>query len=183
MNKILVTGFEPFLQHALNPSKEVLSALADASVVTLLLPVSYAKAMEILLPKIESEKPDYIVGLGLAASRDAIALEQKAFNEATSSQPDNDGVTKTAEAIIPKGLHELDTTIDLNALKSLLAAKGIEAKTSLDPGRYVCNEVYYLALSSGAKSLFVHLPSPETSSLEVDKAAVAAIVGYLKELK
>lgn len=53
----------------------------------------------------------------------------------------------------------------------------------MDPGRYICNEVYYLDLASGIPSLFVHFPLEETLSLEKDIRAAKLILETISPLK
>ena len=68
-----------------------------------------------------------------------------------------------AEPIAPGGPAALDTDETLHAaVLAALAAAGVDAHESDDPGRYICNNVYYTALGavadSARRALFVHLP-------------------------
>lgn len=75
--KILVTGFEPFLDNDINPSKELVESSLFASFNTMILPVSYGKARESLLLAIDSINPDLVLSFGLASSRKGITIEKK----------------------------------------------------------------------------------------------------------
>ncbi len=58
--------------------------------------------------------------------------------------------------------------------KIALTEKGIEAYISRDPGRYLCNYAYYLALRKNkGHALFVHLPkvSEDLPLEDIEKAA------------
>lgn len=164
--KILVTGFGGFLSHQENPAEKVAKALQNEDTVVLILPVSYEKSRMLLLRKIEMVRPELILSFGLAASRKEISLEKTAYNAMASSSPDNDGVMKEGEKILPFGEENLSTPFALPALQKCLSEEGIPSVISLDPGRYICNEVYYSDLESGIPSLFVHLPKDENCPLE-----------------
>jgi pyroglutamyl-peptidase len=183
MKKILITGFGTFLGHEVNPAEQVALALKKEHYSIAILPVSYAgaKSAFVKIPNLRSY--DFILSLGLAAGRKYISLEQEAFNEMNAIHLDNDGIRKMGEAIIPGKEASLKTTVDVSAIHAILAEAGIPSEISSDPGRYICNEVYYLDLTSGIPSLFVHLPSVETQSIEKDYDAVKRILGAIANSK
>jgi pyroglutamyl-peptidase len=178
--KILLTGFGSFLSHRENPSEEVANALKSKVEAVSILPVSYALVLENQRKLVKKVQPDFILSLGLASSRRYISLEENAFNEMNALHPDNDGVVKTGEAILPGQAASLKTKVNLSALKEELQPSGITLEISTDPGRYLCNEIYYLDLASGIPSLFVHFPALEVSSKEKDLLATEKIIAYLR---
>jgi pyroglutamyl-peptidase len=173
---ILVTGFGPFLGHTINPAGELAKALASAEVTSRVFTVSYATILSEVPAAIKESKPDFILSFGLASSRKNISLERYGYNEMNCTHPDVSGKTLLGDPIIKGAEKQLATSLNLDSLKEKLAASSIIAEISEDPGRYICNETYYLDLASGIPSLFVHLPSFENSSFEEDKKAAAILL-------
>jgi len=181
--KILITGFGSFLAHEVNPAEKVALELKKEHYPTVILPVSYAQAKTDFLKIPALRSYDFILSLGLASGRKYISLEQMAYNEMNASHPDNDGVCKMGEAIIAGGKAFLKTSVDLVKIHDALREAGIFSDISTDPGRYICNEVYYLDLASGVSSLFVHFPATETQSIEKDYEAAKGILKAIKSSK
>jgi pyroglutamyl-peptidase len=179
--KILITGFQPFLTHSTNPAETVAKALASKDHKVLILPVTYEGTKKELLKVMKKEKPNFILSLGLAASREHVSLEKNAFNEMNSSHPDAAGHLAYGEKILPAGKEILSTSIDLESLKLNLIKTGKKIDISNDPGRYCCNECYYLALASGTPALFVHLPLEKKSSLINDLEIAQALLNEIEK--
>jgi pyroglutamyl-peptidase len=177
--KILVTGFGGFLKNAKNPAEKVAHALIEPSTRVLILPVSYLKSRALLLETLQKERPDLLLSFGLASSRKRLSLEEKAYNLLDAKVPDNDGVKKSKEAISPLGKETLLTPFDLGTLQNILVEKSIPVALSDDPGRYICNEVYYTDLESGIPALFVHLPNEKEIPLEKQIEAGRVIKDFL----
>lgn len=179
--KILLTGFTPFPKHPVNPTESIVAAFQDRDIVTHVFPVAYDAVARELPQLLEQEKPDRILSFGLAGSRRLFSLEQTAYNETKASLPDVAGVLREGGIILPKQPSELSTPFDLRALEAILKKEGFAFTHSTDPGRYLCNDVYFRCLSSGIPSLFVHVPTFENSSLENDVAFAQAILDYLRK--
>jgi pyroglutamyl-peptidase len=182
MKNILITGFGAFLKHDVNPAQEVALSLKKEGYDSVILPVSYEGAIAAFKAIKNIKQYDAILSFGLASSRHFISLETKAYNEMNAIHLDNEGVRKMGDPIVKGAPKELSSPFNVPNLKEYLAKEGIETELSSDPGRYICNEVYYLDLSSGIPALFVHFPSLETSSIEKDEAAAKAILAYLRTL-
>lgn len=179
--KILVTGFKRYAKHIDNPSELLLPEIKDKDVVTCLLDVSYDNAKTEFLAAIKKEKPDFILSLGLSPYRQYPTLEEYAYNEMNSIQPDEDGHLLNEPTLIVKdGAKSLKTALDLSSLQQSLAIQSIPVSVSIDPGRFVCNLVYYTGLSSGIPALFIHLPLESDYSLEDSLEAVKATIEYIK---
>lgn len=178
--KILLTGFVPFLSYPVNPSQEVASALESSEVISLILPVAFGEASDLLRKSIIQEKPDLILSLGLASKRDYLSLERFGYNERKSSQRDNRGISCQGEKIVDSGPDKEETPWDLKALQKILKDQGYPVEISTDPGRYLCNEVYYQDLFSGVPSLFIHLPPYEKLPFAQQKEAIQSVIAWLK---
>jgi pyroglutamyl-peptidase len=177
--KFLITGFGPFLRHDSNPSEALAKALAGPERTIVILPTSYKRCNDLLTKTIAQERPDFIISVGLAASRYCPTLEKYAFNEMNSIHSDVDGVVLEGDPVRVGGPARLETSVNLEALSDAMNKKKHLVSLSEDPGRYCCNEAYYIDLFSMVPSLFVHLPLIEKSSLAEDLALVKDIIAFL----
>lgn len=199
--RIMITGFEAFGGSAINPSAELLRELKEITnhpieLLTLILPVDTEKAPAILLENIHWEKPDGVVCLGEAAGRAAISLERVAINLLVFRIPDNQGIQKEDEEIVPHAPAAYFSTLPVRETCRALIANGIPAELSLTAGSYLCNQVYYrlmhwlevtrLHIPAG----FIHLPSlPEqmavrdkigpSMSIDVMRKAIGVVLDTL----
>ena len=166
--KLLLTAFSPFGGECVNPSQQALALLPDvlcgASVVKLLLPVSFSAAPKLLRQTIRREKPALIISLGQAGGRAGITAERIAVNLQEAEIPDNDGAQprgKPVEKGAPDGIF---STLPIAAMVKAVQKAGLPAAVSNSAGTYVCNTVLYTslraaqALPDGARVGFLHLP-------------------------
>lgn len=156
MTRVLVTGFEPFGEHATNPS-----ALLAKSFDGVVLPVSYARAAEALRAAIDDADPHVVLCFGLAESRDKIAVERFAHNLDEASTTDNDDAPGSGREIDPAGPLAFRSTLPVDDIVAALDAEGIPAEVSRDAGGFLCNHVFYVLMQTlGPKRIggFVHVP-------------------------
>jgi pyroglutamyl-peptidase len=163
---VLLTGFEPFGGHELNPSGEIVkrldgSTIAGTKIVGRVLPVvmdGLAARIAVLIAEI---RPRAVIGLGLAAGETVIRLERQATNRAEFRIPDNAGVRLNGQPIDPQGPPTRPTRLPIERIHAALVAKGIPARLSDSAGLYLCNVAMYEILAKGADDIpsgFVHLP-------------------------
>ena len=178
--KILVTGFKPYQDHATNPSQDLLPLLGD-DVAKAVLDVSYSKAPKQLLKAIGESEADAVVILALSPYIDTPAFEQYAYNDMDSPSPDNDGVIKSGgDEIVKGGAPTLLPPFDVATIAQYGAAQGLYGHVSLEPGKYVANQVYYLALSTGTPAVLVHIPQTSKLSLNESLATVKFLIEYIR---
>lgn len=152
--KVLVTAFEPFNNSLVNYSKETLKYIKNAD--TLVLDVIYDQCYQVLSSN-DLSSYDLIIATGEARSRSELTLEVQAFNIASCRLPDNNGVVKKNEKI-KDGNEVLKTTVDISKCTDIVTL-------SFDPGRFVCNNLYYYLLSDYPnKAIFIHIPNCEHES-------------------
>ncbi len=166
MKRLLLTGFAPFLEEVVNPSEKVVRSLGENSdyawVDTLILPVSFKKAPEILFQCLSEQDYDKVVMVGQAGGRHKISLERVALNWVETYLPDESGYTPKPGVIDSAAEKALFSKWPLHEIEQGLMAQKIPAEISFSAGSYVCNYLYFKVtaeLSLMNKScLFVHVP-------------------------
>jgi pyroglutamyl-peptidase len=153
MATLLLTGFEPFLDYAENPTKIAIERIAEASmegVVAAVLPVDYERARAGLLGLLREHRPRACLAMGLAAGElfrpELVAHKPPAYAE------------------LP-GPARLEGAWPFGRMEGALLRAGGEVRRSTDAGRYVCNATYWALLAARAEAgepehaAFLHVPS------------------------
>lgn len=168
---VVVTGFLPFPAGSSsdNSSRQAVlgfdaAAVPDARVLPLVLPVEFDSAAALVLDVVERCGPAVVVGFGQGRWR--VDVETTAYNAKDTSEvaggvPDNRGLVLDGDPIREGGPAELSTRLPVDAIVASLADRGVDVATSDDPGRYVCNNLFYsLAHDAPPERIvgFVHLP-------------------------
>ncbi|MFA6756048.1 MAG: pyroglutamyl-peptidase I [Bacilli bacterium] len=186
--KILITGFDVFKGLDINPSYEAIKCLPkiidNKEIIVMKLPVVFDECYKELEKVIKKEKPDYVINIGVATSRNEISIESSAKNIKKSNIKDNSGNIFLNESKIINNADEiLKTSIDIN--KILLELKGykIPSYISNDAGSYVCNNVYFYSLYNekqyGYKALFIHVPGINSMDIQMMNKAIKIIIRTL----
>ena len=79
--------------------------------------------------------------------------------------------------VIENGLDELESKLDLNLLSNIVSL-------STNPGKFVCNNIYYHLLTNyPSKSIFIHIPHCHDDINEYKKYAneITIIINKIKE--
>ena len=164
---VLVTGFEPFGGHALNPSALVARALDGATIAGhrvfgRVLPVEAATVVAALEAAIcEAGAPALVLCTGLAADRASLALERTAVNVLSFDIPDNAGNLIREGLIRQNGDAAHFAKLPLEKIVAAWHSAGIPGYVSETAGTYICNQVFYEMLAlKGPPMLsgFLHLP-------------------------
>jgi pyroglutamyl-peptidase len=170
--RVLLTGFEPFPADATgdNVSEHAVTrfdatALAGVSAMALVLPVEFDSAANMMARVLSACAPDVVIGFG--QGRSIVDLERVAYNRKDSATfsggiPDNRGVVEEGTRVVEGGPDELHTGLPVEVIRQQLEADGIAVGFSDDPGRYVCNNLFYrlMSESQGTSRVagFIHLP-------------------------
>ena len=173
MTEVLVTGFEPFGEHDVNPSRLIAEELGGV-----VLPVSYARADDALREALRERDPDVVLCFGLAESRTAVSVERFAHNLDEASTTDNDSVAGSGAEIEPGGPLACLSSLPVDAIVAALRAEEIPAEVSRDAGGFLCNHVFYVlmrALAAKSRGGFVHLPPLDVLPLEAQLRAARTI--------
>ncbi len=168
MRTVLLTGFEPFDQDAINPSWEAVSRLdglqlgADAQIVARQLPCAFATAGECLTRLIDELQPEMVIAVGLGPGRSAISVERVAINVNDARIPDNLGEQPIDTPVVVDGPAAYFTTLPIKAMVKAVCEAGVAASVSQTAGTFVCNQVFYLLqhalAATTVRSGFIHVP-------------------------
>ena len=164
--KILITAFGPFDGRSENASSLVLRELQTAfpGIRSRILPVDSVIAPARLRQALRSIRPDALILLGEAAGSKTIRLETTAWNELDFKIPDIAGRQPVSRPIRTGSPASRRSTLPLAEIHQRLDAAGHPVSLSDDPGRYLCNQLFYLALeflyplAISCPAGFVHLP-------------------------
>ncbi|MBE1556033.1 pyroglutamyl-peptidase I [Sporosarcina limicola] len=176
MKKLLLTGFEPFLNYTVNPTMKIVQELngqqiGDYAIHSEVLTVDFTSSGEQLLAHIERLQPDAVISLGLAGGRYKMTPERIAINF-KDGEPDNQGNKPVDEAIQQGGEPAYLSTLPVRAMVDKLLAVGLPAELSNTAGTYLCNNVMYEALhyaatkQPGMKSGFLHIPASHELAIQ-----------------
>lgn len=187
MSKLLLSGFEPFLGNAINPTEAIVSTLdgreiggAGALTVTgTILPVDFQHGFERLLAAYRRVQPDIVLMLGLAAGRPGISVERIAIN-CDDSAPDNAGRAAHGSLIDPNGADGYFSTLPIERIVRALKDHGYPAVISNSAGTYLCNHVMYAMLNhirathAQVRAGFVHVPASHELAVSAASASSSA---------
>ena len=126
----------------------------------------YVQEMMPALEEREKKDPEtkqVMIHMGVDSGAEAIHLEVNGYNNADFGGPDNRNYQPEKEKI-QKSFpleHYFKTTLPVEEICQNLDKKH-KVKLSDDPGRYICNYIYYSSLNDSYKknipTLFIHVP-------------------------
>ncbi|WP_100010368.1 pyroglutamyl-peptidase I [Lentibacillus sediminis] len=176
MKKLLLTGFEPFLEFPINPTTEIADTLNGTElhnyqIVGEVLSVDFQKSGAQLVEFLKKHNPDAVVSLGLAGGRNCITPERIAIN-CNDGPVDNQGHQPNGEKIFPEGPDGYFSKLPIKQMVEKLKEAGFPAKISNTAGAYLCNNVMYHGLHYMAEHKldrpagFIHIPASHALALE-----------------
>lgn len=182
MQKILMTGFQPFGGDRINPSLEAVRQLdgvklEGGTIAICEVPVVINKSIDAVTQAIEQQKPDIVIAVGQAGGRESITPERIAINLDDYRIPDNEGNQPIDQAVVSAGPDAYFTTLPIKAMVEAMHAAGIPATVSNTAGTFVCNHLFYglqhhLADSS-IRCGFIHIPFLPQQVTDVAKPSMS----------
>jgi pyroglutamyl-peptidase len=169
MQKVLVTGFEPFGGEPVNPALEAVKLLAtktfaNVEVITKKLPAVFHTSIRILKEAMDEAKPDIVICVGQAGGRNDITVERVAINVDDAKIPDNEGNRPIDARIVENGPAAYWSSLPIKAIVEKMREAGVPASVSQTAGTFVCNHTFY-GLSHliateypGIRGGFIHIP-------------------------
>jgi pyroglutamyl-peptidase len=193
--KVIITGFEPFGVHEINPSQLIAETLDGqyingAEIVGIVLPVDFDESIEILTQAIDAYNPTLVISTGLAARRHTIDVEKCGINLKRLSR--NESMW-----FIPRRLDPCGPIIRLSPFNTREIVRdirnaGIPSRQSVFAGLYVCNAVLYGSLSYickhdlQTKVGFIHVPllkSQDPNGMYLETMVEAVTIAIKTNLK
>ncbi len=181
MKRMLLTGFAPFHGEVINSSEKLVRTIAENSdyawLDTLILPVSFKKAPEILFQSLSVQDYDTVLMLGQSGGRQKISLERVALNWVETYLSDETGYKPKPGVIDSAAEKAFFSTWPLHDIEQVLLNQKIPVEISFSAGSYVCNYLYFKVTAElflmNKSCLFVHVPYlPEQIVDKKDKAAM-----------
>ncbi|KAI9908390.1 hypothetical protein PsorP6_004684 [Peronosclerospora sorghi] len=195
---VYVTGFGKFGDVAENPTTLLVKNLAEHAKVTEahVLEVSVKCCMETLANIYaraeERKRPCILLHFGVSPDACTFLLEQAAYNIADFRIPDERGYVATNEAIVEGEPDYFVTKVPLVEMLKTLQTVHPKIAISTNPGRFICNYVYFLSLvwterqaakyNSEYLTLFVHVPAFQNVTYQDQVALASKIVDSVAEL-
>jgi len=157
MEKVLLTGFEPFGKEKIKPSGIIAKKvhgknIGGKKVISCVLPVTF-DCGKVICREIDNIDPQHILSLGLAGGRNQINLERVAIN-----------IKSENKKIFEDGPDAYFSLLPLDNIMEELHKNNIPARISNFAGTYICNYVMYYTLhylnynNLNIKAGFIHLP-------------------------
>ena len=189
MNRLLITGFDPFGGETVNPSWEAVKLLPEVigkyELCKLEIPTVFGLAAETVLEKARQFQPDVILCSGQAGGREEVTPERIGINIRSARIADNTGNRPDGEPIVVHGPDGIFSTLPVENMAKAIRAVGLAGRVSNTAGTFVCNDTLYTLLHHYAGTAvrvgFIHvpyLPQQGTPSMPLDnivRALTAAI--------
>lgn len=177
---LLLTSFGPFPGVPLNPTPELaeqLAALAHAHGLEsqlVCLPTTFDEAFDRLEPHLDAGlatgRLRAIVSLGVSGRIAIPQLERTAWNSREADMPDAAGrcVEQDQTCLRSDAPASLTSTLPIDSALGLARGRRLALGVSDDPGRYLCNELFFKVMwwcrqvGFEGHAGFVHVPFPHT---------------------
>jgi len=198
-----LTGFEAFQGVAENPTELIMKEfikrkterkvenISEVKIVGVAIDPS-KKALEELYPIVEEKQkifPDIkqvVIHFGVNSQAKEYNLELHGYNQADFRCPDNQGNIARNQKIdtkLPRE-HYYRTLLPIE-LAFLRLKDAFPVKLSMDPGRFLCNYIYYHSLKRSYENnipcLFVHIPHHTTIPLEDQLKFIDTFLAFLND--
>ncbi|PEY43876.1 pyroglutamyl-peptidase I [Bacillus cereus] len=185
MQRVVVTGFEPFGGEEMNPAWEVAKRLdgqviGDYKIISKQVPTVFHKSLQVLQSYMEEIEPALVICIGQAGGRPDITVERVAINVDDARIPDNEGNQPVDAPVVAEGPVAYWSTLPMKAIVKKLREEGIPASVSQTAGTFVCNHLFYGLMHMLAKSEnevrggFIHIPFlPEQASSHPGQPSMA----------
>ena len=167
--KILLTGYEPFLDFKRNPSLEACLLLDGMNyngyeVVVEELPMRYKEIRDIIRSLIDKHSPAAVISTGVSSKAPDICVERVAINVGSADGGPNFGYDTLDQTLNPDGPTAYWSTLPVRDIVDAIKKNGIPARISNSAGTQGCNLVFYHLMDYvaekqlGIPAGFIHIP-------------------------
>ena len=205
MTTLLLTGFEPFGDHFVNPSEMIAKELngqefSKIQVIGKTIPLRFNEIKREITELIGKYEPGIIINMG-QASRSAISIEKVAINLANTSKIAYNCGSKPEEEILePSGPTAYFSSLPIKILVEYLNENQIPSYISYSAGTFGCNQIMYHSLNHISMKKkppscivgFIHLPllpeqvvfNPISPSMDYNmmKTSILLVISKLGEV-
>jgi pyroglutamyl-peptidase len=175
---VLLTGFEPFGPHPVNPSELLVRSvegrvIGGRTVTVRVLPVETRTLQGRIDEALREVQPEFAIGLGFAVGRPGLALERVGLNLLDFEIPDAVGTMRKNDAVQRGGPDARFATLPLDEIVTAWGAAGVPGYISNTAGTYLCNQWLYetIALTANASPVlpagFIHVPALPAQAAEL----------------
>lgn len=197
--KILLTGYEPFLDIKRNPSIEACRLLEgktyhDYMIVVEELPMRYKEVRDLIREYISEHSPSAVISTGVSSVATDICVERVAINIGSADGGPNFGYDTLDQVLNPDGPKAYWSTLPIRDIVAAINNLGIPARISNTAGTQGCNLAFYHLMdyvaerNLGIPAGFIHVPRlPENTvgsrnpsmSLETSTRALEVAVDFV----
>lgn len=167
--KILLTGYEPFLDMKVNPSMEAIRMLDGMEyhgyeVVVEEVPMRYAEVRDIIRGYIDNHNPAAVICTGVSSIGTGIAVERVAINLGSADGRVNFGFECIDQILNPDGPVAYWSTLPIREIVKEINENRVPAYISNSAGTQGCNLIFYHLMDyiseKGLDTLggFIHVP-------------------------
>jgi pyroglutamyl-peptidase len=175
---VLLTGFEPFGPHPVNPSELLVRSfegrvVGGRAIDTRVFPVETRTLSDRIAAALQETQPEFVIGIGFAPGQPALAVERIAVNLLDFDMPDAVGTVRKDDPIQRGGPDGRFATLPLNEIVEAWTEIGIPGYVSDSAGTYLCNQWLYdaLALTTNASppvpAGFIHVPALPAQAVQM----------------
>lgn len=167
--KILLTGYEPFLDFKRNPSLEACKLLEgndyhDYEVVVEELPMRYKEIRDLIRGLVDKHEPTAVISTGVSSMAADICVERVAINVGSADGGPNFGYDRLDQVLNPDGPVAYWSTLPIREIVEAINKADIPARISNSAGTQGCNLVFYHLMDYvaekelGIPAGFIHIP-------------------------
>lgn len=181
MKRLLITGFDPFGDNAVNPSwlavEQLPEQVGEFALRKIMLPTVFGEATRTVLEEAAAWEPDVILCIGLAAGRSAVTPERIGVNIRDARIADNAGNQPVGAFVVPGGPAAYFATVPVEKMAQSIRDTGVAGAVSNTAGTFVCNDTLYALLhhydGTATRVGFIHIPAlPEQSPVGLPLAQI-----------
>lgn len=184
--KILLTGYEPFLDFKRNPSLEACKLLDgmtynDYEVIVEELPMRYKEIRGIIRTLVDKHKPAAVIATGVSSMAPDICVERVAINVGSADGGPNFGFESLDQFLNPDGPAAYWSTLPVRDIVEAIKSKNIPARISNSAGTQGCNLVFYHLMDYVAEKHmsipagFIHIPRLPENAVGINNPSMSLL--------
>ena len=197
MPSVLITGFSRFEGCEINPTECIVKALEkDGFHIDDTLDINYSicEVSTNAVSELHSKYKDYdiYIHLGVNVRGEKLQIERYAYNNMTFRVKDESGKQYDKELIQTDQEFDKQCATEFNMVtlhdEFVTKKPDVPVYISDDPGRFLCNYIYYTSLQYTNKALFIHIPPFDDNEMwcesnQIDNIKLILTIILSREIK